>query len=739
MTGEGRYTEDIPAEGALHAAFVRATAAHARIGHIDSGEARSMPGVVGVFTAADLGLKPIVSPFCHDDFARPPLAIDKVRFLGEAVAVVVAEERAQALDAAATVFVELEPLPAVVDPLAAAGDDAPRLFEAHGDNVAWSRDFGPAEISFDEAEVVVEARFVNQRVLPVPLEPNGALAVPGDDGITLYVPCQAPHQVRSEVAGVVGIDETELRVIAPAVGGGFGAKIPAYPEHMVVTALARRLNRAVRYVESRSENMLAMTHGRAQIQDVRIGATRGGRLVALDLQIHQDGGAYPSDGGLLPQLTAQMASGVYAIPSIRVRARCVATNTTPTGAYRGAGRPEATAMIERAIDMVARELAMDPAEIRRINYIAKDDFPHTTATGAVYDTGDYELPLNEALQLAGYDELRAEQRRRREANDPRLLGIGISSYVEVTGFGPEFGSVEVHEDGTATVLTGVSPHGQGHETSMAQIASGVLGIPLPSIRVVHSDTAVVPRGGGTMGSRSLQKGGSAVFQAGNAVLDKAKRIAAHLLEVSPDDVIPIGDGRLGVAGVPDRTIGWDEIARAAADPGRLPEDVEPGLKAGTDFKPEIDMSYPFGTHVAVVEIDAETGRVRLLRHVAVDDCGRILNPMMVEGQVHGGIAQGAAQALLEQAVYDDDGNLLTGNLATYGFPSAAELPSFETKRTETPTPINPLGAKGIGESATIGSTPAVQNAVVDALSHLGIRHLDMPLTPERVWRAIHAS
>ncbi len=739
MTGEGRYTEDIPAEGALHAAFVRAIAAHARIGHIDSGEARSMPGVVGVFTAADLGLKPIVSPFCHDDFARPPLAIDKVRFLGEAVAVVVAEERAQALDAAATVFVELEPLPAVVDPLAAAGDDAPRLFEAHGDNVAWSRDFGPAEISFDEAEVVVEARFVNQRVLPVPLEPNGALAVPGDDGITLYVPCQAPHQVRSEVAGVVGIDETELRVIAPAVGGGFGAKIPAYPEHMVVTALARRLNRAVRYVESRSENMLAMTHGRAQIQDVRIGATRGGRLVALDLQIHQDGGAYPSDGGLLPQLTAQMASGVYAIPSIRVRARCVATNTTPTGAYRGAGRPEATAMIERAIDMVARELAMDPAEIRRINYIAKDDFPHTTATGAVYDTGDYELPLNEALQLAGYDELRAEQRRRREANDPRLLGIGISSYVEVTGFGPEFGSVEVHEDGTATVLTGVSPHGQGHETSMAQIASGVLGIPLPSIRVVHSDTAVVPRGGGTMGSRSLQKGGSAVFQAGNAVLDKAKRIAAHLLEVSPDDVIPIGDGRLGVAGVPDRTIGWDEIARAAADPGRLPEDVEPGLKAGTDFKPEIDMSYPFGTHVAVVEIDAETGRVRLLRHVAVDDCGRILNPMMVEGQVHGGIAQGAAQALLEQAVYDDDGNLLTGNLATYGFPSAAELPSFETKRTETPTPINPLGAKGIGESATIGSTPAVQNAVVDALSHLGIRHLDMPLTPERVWRAIHAS
>lgn len=739
MTGEGRYTEDIPAEGALHAAFVRAIAAHARIGHIDSGEARSMPGVVGVFTAADLGLKPIVSPFCHDDFARPPLAIDKVRFLGEAVAVVVAEERAQALDAAATVFVELEPLPAVVDPLAAAGDDAPRLFEAHGDNVAWSRDFGPAEISFDEAEVVVEARFVNQRVLPVPLEPNGALAVPGDDGITLYVPCQAPHQVRSEVAGVVGIDETELRVIAPAVGGGFGAKIPAYPEHMVVTALARRLNRAVRYVESRSENMLAMTHGRAQIQDVRIGATRGGRLVALDLQIHQDGGAYPSDGGLLPQLTAQMASGVYAIPSIRVRARCVATNTTPTGAYRGAGRPEATAMIERAIDMVARELAMDPAEIRRINYIAKDDFPHTTATGAVYDTGDYELPLNEALQLAGYDELRAEQRRRREANDPRLLGIGISSYVEVTGFGPEFGSVEVHEDGTATVLTGVSPHGQGHETSMAQIASGVLGIPLPSIRVVHSDTAVVPRGGGTMGSRSLQKGGSAVFQAGNAVLDKAKRIAAHLLEVSPDDVIPIGDGRLGVAGVPDRTIGWDEIARAAADPGRLPEDVEPGLKAGTDFKPEIDMSYPFGTHVAVVEIDAETGRVRLLRHVAVDDCGRILNPMMVEGQVHGGIAQGAAQALLEQAVYDDDGNLLTGNLATYGFPSAAELPSFETKRTETPTPINPLGAKGIGESATIGSTPAVQNAVVDALSHLGIRHLDMPLTPERVWRAINAS
>jgi carbon-monoxide dehydrogenase large subunit len=481
-----------------------------------------------------------------------------------------------------------------------------------------------------------------------------------------------------------------------------------------------------------------MTHGRAQIQYVEIGAKKDGTIVGLRAKVFQDSGAYPAFGLFLPTLTKQMACGVYAIPKVEFNFYSTLTNTTPVSAYRGAGRPEAAAMIERAVDMLADELGMDPADVRRKNFIPKDAFPHTTVTGAVYDIGDYGLSLDVALKNAGYDDLLAEQKQRRERDDRVQLGIGMSVYVEITGGVPpfsEYASVEVQTDGSVIVRTGTAPHGQGHETAWAQIASSVLGVPMDRITVLHSDTKVVARGLGTMGSRSAQQGGAAVHQASEAVVDKAKKIAAHLLEASEDDITVTDDGRVGVTGSPAKALGWDELAQAAEDSSKLPEGMDPGLAAILDFE-QGGPTYPFGAHVSVVEVDTETGDVKLVRHIAVDDCGRVLNPLLTGGQVHGGAAQGIAQALYEHFVYDEDGNPLTGTLVDYAFPAASELPSFENEHTETPTPLNPLGAKGIGESATIGSTPAVQNAVVDAVSHLGVRHIDMPLTPERVWRAI---
>jgi carbon-monoxide dehydrogenase large subunit len=471
------------------------------------------------------------------------------------------------------------------------------------------------------------------------------------------------------------------------------------------------------------------------VQDVELGARRDGTIVGLRATTTHDAGAY--GGGFLPMVTMTMSSGVYRIPKIAFTAKAVVTNTTPTGAYRGAGRPEAAALVERSVDLLADELGIDPAEIRRRNFIPPDAFPYETPTGATYDSGEYERALDEALRLARYDELRKEQDERRRRGDTKLLGIGISSYVEISGRGSEFGSVTVNDDGSVTVLTGSAPHGQGHETAWAQIAASVLGVPFESITVLHSDTAVVPRGVGTFGSRSLQLAGSAVYRAGEAVLAKAKEVAAHLLEASVDDIVSFDDGRLGVAGTPVSALGWAELAQAARRPDR-PEGIEPGLEATIDFE-QNSGTFPFGSHVAVVEVDTETGRVELERMVAVDDCGTVLNPMLAEGQVHGGLAQGIAQALYEAVVYDRDGNPLTTTLADYAFPSAAELPMFETAHTETPSPHNPLGAKGIGESGTTGSTPAVWNAVIDAVSHLGIRELDMPLTPERVWRAIQSA
>ncbi len=727
LAGRTRFLDDVPSRGAYHAAFVRSAMAHARISSIDSSEASAMPGVAAVFTAADLpGLRMPAVENLPDGLRRPLLATDVVRFVGEAVAVVVAATRAEAIDAAEAVAVDYDELPTVVDPVRAMERDSPLLFPREGSNVVLALRRSPHADPLEGADVVVRGTFRNQRVAPVPLEVNGVLAVPEGDGLTLWLSCQATHYSRATIAQAIGVDESRIRVRTAAVGGGFGAKIPAYAEQAVVAALALRLGRPVRHTETRSENLVAMTHGRDQLQDVELGATREGRVVGLRARVVADLGAYPDEGATLPESTAMMAVGPYEIPRLDLEIRAVVTNKTPLGAYRGAGRPEATAMLERILDVLAAELDLDPAEIRRRNYVRA--FPHETVAEARYDTGDYERSLEEALRVAGYRALREEQAERRRRGDAALLGIGVGSYVEVTGWGSEYARVAIDEDGGVTLVTGASPQGQGHETSFAQILSDRLSMPVESVRVRHSDTSVVPRSEGTMGSRTLQVAGSAVLGAADVVLERARSVAARMLEAEPDDVVLSDDGRFEVAGVPGAGPTWPDVARAAAN-GTEPLDAE------HDFEIE-DSTYPFGTHVAVVEVDADTGSTRLVRHVAVDDCGTVLNPMLVEGQVHGGIAQGVAQALFEGVEFDEVGTPLTGNLTTYAFPSAAELPSFETSTTETPTPLNPLGAKGIGEAGTIGAFPAVQNAVVDALAHLGVRHLDTPATPERVWRAI---
>jgi len=745
LTGRGRYIENLPIEGALRAVFARSIMPHARLNGVEVARARAMPGVAGVLTAADLDLARMppsgnvegATGTLEGPFEREVLARDVVRFVGEPIALVVADTLAHAEDAAELVSGNYEQLPAVIDVEAALADDAPLLWPGHGSNVASSSSVSWDDDVFAEADVVVRSRFVNQRVAPVPMEGNAIAVGPHGDGTyTAWVSTQIPFDVRDDLAGALDVDVAAVRTIAPDVGGGFGAKLQVYPEYLVVAAAAARLGRPIRWIESRSEGMLALTHGRAQVQHVEIGARRDGTIVGLRADLIADMGAYPI-GAFLPNTTQEMLSGVYVIPRIASRSRSVVTNATPVAPYRGAGRPEATALIERAIDLMATELGMDPVDVRRKNLIPPEVFPYRTATGTVYDVGDYERPLGEALRLAGYGALRAEQAARRERRDHLALGVGVATYVEITSFSSkEFASVEVHADGAVTVVTGTSPHGQGHETAFAQLASGVLGVELEAIRVVHSDTGLVKRGAGTWGSRSLQAGGSSVFERAGEVLAKAQVLAAHLLEADADDLEAAGGGGgFAVRGAPERAISLGELAAAAAEPSRLPPGMQPGLQAEGVYR-EPTSTFPFGAHMAVVEVDTQTGEVRLVRHVAVDDCGRVLNPALVEGQVHGGLAQGIAQALFEEVRYDDDANPVTSNLTTYAMPTAAELPHFETMRTETPTPVNPLGAKGIGESATIGSTPAVQNAVIDALAPWGVTHLDLPLTSERVWLAL---
>ncbi len=740
LFGRAEYVDDLDIPGVLHLVFVRSTVAHAELAAVDTTEAAGMPGVAGVFSAADLDV-PVASGLMvvNPEIKRPPLAKGKVRFVGDVVAVVAAESRAAAVDAAEQVVVDYEPLPAVVDPEAASEPGAPLLFEELGTNVASGSRDGDGD-PLAGAEIVVRGRFVNQRMAVVPLEGNAIAVVPGDadaeDGydLTVYVATQMPHGWRNQAVDLFGIDPARLRVVAPHVGGAFGGKAGVAPEHVVAVAVARRLGRPVKWVESRSENMVAMPHGRGQVQYVELGLRHDGTIVGLRCRSIGDGGAYAGfGGGLAGWTTKLMAQGPYRIPRIGYDVASVVTNTTPMGAFRGAGRPEAAALLERILDMAADELGVDPVEIRRRNLLPADSFPHRSVMGPTYDSGDYDAALSEALRLAGYEELRAEQAERRRRGDRMLLGIGLAAYVEITAGGNsrEWGSVEVHADGTVTVKVGTSAHGQGHATTFAAVVADRLRVPLESVRFVQSDTAAVPSGGGTGGSRSAQLGGSALAGAADAVLAAGRTLAAQLLEAAEGDIVLSGDGRLGVAGVPARALSWANLAVA-------------GEKQGTPLLAEQDFvqsgaTFPSGVHVAVVEVDSETGLVRPVRHVAVDDCGRIINPLLVAGQQHGGIAQGLAQALWEAVAYDEEGNPLTATLADYGLPSAAELPSFELGSIETPTPLNPLGAKGIGESGTTGSVPAVQNAVIDALSHLGVRHLDMPLTPERVWRAIAAA
>ena len=736
LSGRARYVGDVPVEDALQACFVRSIMAHATISNVAVDEARAMPGVVAVLTADDMDLPPRPpSGNVEGPFSRPLLARDRARFVGEPIAVVLADSLARAEDAAEAVIVDASPLGAVVGPEAAVAEGAPLLFPeartnvAHAFEEAWDRD------ALAGADSVVRLRVRHQRLAPVPMETNAILVVPQDDRLTVWVSTQIPFDVRADLEDWLGLEREAIRVIAPDVGGGFGSKLHVYPEYLVCAAAALRLGRSVRWVESRTESMTNLNHGRAQVHDIELGATRDGRLVGLRVDILADMGAYPI-GAYLPPTTRTMLPGVYRIPAVASRGRSVVTTATPVAEYRGAGRPEATLSIERAMDALADELQIDPVELRRRNLIPPEAFPHETAVGSTYDSGEYERALDEALRLAGYEELRREQEERRARGDRRALGVGVSCYVEVTAFGrKEFGATEVNADGTVTVRVGTSPQGQGHETAFAQLAASVLGVSIGAVRVLHSDTGVVRQGEGTYGSRSLQVGGAAVFEAATTVLDKARRVAAHELEVSVEDLTVLEDGRIGVVGAPERSLGWAELATIAADPARLPEGQDPGLAAETrSFQREY--TYPFGAHVAVVEVDLDTGDARLRRHVSVDDCGRIMNPVLVRGQVHGGLGQGIGQALYEGVEFDEWGTPITTSLATYAMPAATELPPFETAHTQTPTSVNPLGVKGVGESATIGSTPAVANAVVDALSYLGVRHLDLPLTPERIWRAI---
>lgn len=733
LTGNGTFIDN--QKDMAHAIFLRSPFAHAKIKGIDTSEAKKLPGVIAIYTASDLSIPAHHAFFpLNDNCKRPPLATDKVRFVGDAVAVVICETKAAGIDATEAIYVEYEILPSVSDPEKALESNAPVQFEHLGTNLVAGNRETENESALADAEVIIKARFVNQRIAVVPLEGNAISVIPsphGDRDMTIYVSTQMPHNFAKAISKVLSLDPDKIRVIAPHVGGAFGGKAGVTAEHSVVIASALKLNRPIKWSETRSENMISLPHGRSQIQYVEIGFTKSGKITGLRCRMVGDAGAYAGfGGGLAMGSTKLMSQGVYQIPKIAYDVAVAVTNTTPVGAFRGAGRPEATAFLERIIDIAADELEIDPVEIRKLNLIPKDSFPLTTIPGAKYDTGDYVGVLDKALELANYDELRKEQNRRIADQNDKLLGIGVSTYVEVTaGGGPsEFSEVQIHSDGSATIKVGTSAHGQGHATSFAMIVSERFGIPIEKINFIQSDTSQVPTGGGTGGSRSLQIGGSAVATAAEALFQKARELAAQYFEANIDDIVPAEQGGLSVAGVPSSSVDWGELAKFA-------ENQSDALVAGLDFVQK-GATFPFGAHVSVVEVDIDTGEVRPIRHIAVDDCGQILNPLLVNGQQHGGIAQGIAQVLWEQFVYDEDGNPLTSTLAEYGMPSAAELPSYEVFNTETPTPLNPLGAKGIGESGTIGSMPAVHNAVIDAISHLGIRHIDMPVTSEKIWSAV---
>jgi carbon-monoxide dehydrogenase large subunit len=742
LTVGGTYVEDLDLPGAVWLTYVRSTFAHARIAGIDVSEAKAAPGVVAILTGddlAELGLAPSSAAAFPDGMRRPFVAQDVVRFVGEPVVAILAEDRTCGSDAAELVAVDYEPLRVVVDP-EAAGRDEVVLFPEVGTNVVLR--FGAeSTVDFSGCEVVVEERIVNQRLTAAPLEPRSAAAYWTDDGrLVHYAACQGAHPTRDLLVEVYGLEPSQVHVVVPDVGGGFGAKSRTFPDELPLGFYARAVGRPVRWTETRSENLVSMVHGRGQLQRARLGGTRDGRITAYHLDVVQDAGAYPVLGARLPVMTRLMTTGAYDIATAGFSGISVVTNTVSTTAYRGAGRPEAAVAIERMVDRFAAELGMDPAEVRRRNLVPRFTEPHTTAVGTVYDVGDYPEALERVLQAAHYDELQAEQSRRRAAGDSVALGIGLATYVEITAGagGGEFGRVEVLAGGRIRVTSGSTPTGQGHDTTWAMIVADRLGVPVEDVEVVHGDTDRVRSGGLTVGSRSVQLGGTAIAGACAAVVDRARERAAELLEAAVDDVVlDAGTGRFHVTGTPARSLGWADLA-AGIEGDEGDEGDDGGLAAEVDHQPAMP-TFPFGAHVAVVEVDTETGRVRLRQLVALDDAGRILNPLLAEGQIHGGIAQGVAQALLEAVRYDDEGQPLTTNFADYLVISAPDLPFFDLVAMETPTFVNELGAKGIGESGTIGSIPAVYNAVVDALAHLGVRHLETPLTPERIWSALAAA
>ncbi len=745
LTAGGTYVDDLRVPqltGAARVTFVRSHHGHALITGVDASAALAAPGVIAVLTYQDINDIPPPPPPPEGGpppgseaaplpmggvWQEPLLAVDRVRFVGEPVAMVLTDDSYQGEDAAELVSVDYEPLPAIVGAAdALAGQTL--LFPDAGSNVVVAHPAG--DTAFGGCDVVVGHDIVNQRVAPVPMEGRAAAAMWTGDRLTVWVSTQNAQISRFIMAGAFGLDPGAIRVVAPDVGGGFGAKVGIDRDAILVGWAARHTGRALRWVETRSENLVGMTHGRAQEHSIKIGGTRDGRVLAYRLDVVQDTGAYPRMSGFLPTLTNLMAVGPYDIAHVEVGYRVVVTNTTPIAAYRGAGRPEATAAIERAMDLFAAEIGMDPAEVRRKNLLPADKFPHQTPCGAHYDSGDYIGALDKVLAGAGYPGLRAEQARRRERGDVVQLGIGVASYVEITAADADNGEtarVVVNGDGTATVYTGSSPHGQGHDTAWSMLVQSDLGIPMDKVTVLHGDTDEIPLGTGTYASRSLQLGGMAVHKAALEVKDQARRLAADMMEASEADLeLDTDRGLWHVRGDPESGRTWADVAGHAGPDG---------LVAAVHFT-EAQPTFPFGAHVAVTEVDTETGKVTLVRHVTVDDAGIVVNPVLTEGQRHGGIAQGAAQALLEEMVYDADGNPLTGTLADYAAITATELPSFELLVSETPTPVNPLGVKGIGEAGTIGATPAVQNAVIDAVSHLGVRHIDMPTTPGRVWAAI---
>jgi carbon-monoxide dehydrogenase large subunit len=765
ITGRTHWTDNISLPGMLHLAIVRSPLAHAKISRINTEAARKLPGVFGVFTATDLGAADISLPCAWPITAdmkspkAPPLAADTVHFAGEGVAIVVARDAASAKDAVDAVEVDYEALPPVLDMEAALADGATLVHPDLGTNrnALWIFDSaeagsgGDVEQAIRDAEVVVKRRFRQQRLIPAFMEPRSVVVDPTGEQLTMWTSTQVPHILKTMAALTLSLPENKLRVIAPDVGGGFGGKLQVTPEEILALLVARRMGKPVKWTETRSECMLAAHHGRGHIQDLTLAARKDGTVTGLKIELLADMGAYLrliTPG--IPILGAFMYCGIYKFPAYHLSCTTVFTTKAPTDAYRGAGRPEATFAIERIMDELAVELGMEPLELRERNWIKHEEFPYTTVGTLTYDTGNYEAATAKAKELFDYDGLRAEQRRRREANDPVQLGIGISTFTEMCGWAPsrllgalsyaaggwEHATIRMLATGKVEVVTGVSPHGQGHETAWSQVVAGRLGVPFEDVEVLHGDTQISARGFDTYGSRSAAVGAVAVRKAADNVIDKARKVAAHLLECSEAD-LDFENGKFTIRGT-DRSKTIQEVAFAVFAAHDYPEGMEPSLDAEATFDP-MSLSFPHGTHLCAAEVDTETGWVAIRRYVCVDDVGTVVNPLIVEGQVQGGLAQGIAQALFEEAVYDEGGNLTTGTLADYLVPSAADLPHFTTDRTETPATTNPLGVKGVGEAGTIASTPAVVNAVLDAVRHLGVTDIDMPCTPQRVWRAVQSA